>query len=81
MDTHADQRRENYCYEALGFSRHNIDPEFDEEHMKAERLTTAPESAGMDPSTMKMKTWYQEPTREGDDSLRIACALTPEHHH
>ena len=56
----------NYYYEALGFSRHNIDPECDEEHMKAERLTKAPENAGMDPSTMKMKTSYQEPTREGD---------------
>ena len=50
MDTHVDQRRENYYYEALGFSWHNIDLEFDEEHMKAER------------------TWYQEPTRECDDS-------------
>ena len=36
--------------------------------MKAERLTKAPENAGVDPSTMKMKTWYQEPTRESDDS-------------
>ena len=36
--------------------------------MKAERLTKAPENAGIDPSTMKMKTWYQEPTRESDDS-------------
>ena len=36
--------------------------------MKAERLTQAPENAGIDPSTMKMKTWYQEPTRESDDS-------------
>ena len=64
MDTHADQRSKNSFYEALGFSRHNIDLEFDEEHMKAERLTKAPEKAGIDPSTMKMKTWYQEPTRE-----------------
>ena len=36
--------------------------------MKAERFTKAPEKAGIDPSTMKMKTWYQEPTRESDDS-------------
>ena len=55
-------------FEALGFSRHIIDLEFDEEHMKAERLTQAPENAGIDPSTIKMKTWYQEPTRESDDS-------------
>ena len=68
MDTHADQRRENYYYEALGFSRHNIDLVFVEEHMKAESLTKAPENAGMDPTIMKMKTWYQEPTRESDDS-------------
>ena len=36
--------------------------------MKPERLTKALENAGIDPSTMKMKTWYQEPTRESDDS-------------
>ena len=30
---------------------------FVEEHMKAERLTKAPENAGKVPSTMKMKTW------------------------
>ena len=64
----ADQRSENYCYEALGFSRHNIDLEFNEEHMKAERFTKPPEKAGIDLSTMKMKMWYQEPTRESDDS-------------
>ena len=55
-------------YEALGLSRHIIDLEFDEEHMKAERLTKAPDNAGIDPGTIKMKTWYQEPTRESDDS-------------
>ena len=68
MDTHADQRREIYYYEPLGFSPHNIDLEFDEENMKAERLTKAPENAGIDPGTMKIMTWYQEPTRESDDS-------------
>ena len=45
-----------------------MDLEFVEEHMKAERLTKAPENVGMDPGTMKMETWYQEPTRESDDS-------------
>ena len=71
----------NYYSEALGFSWHNIDLECDEEHTKAERLTKAPENAGIDPRTMKMKTWYQEPTRECDDSQlpsssRVSDALS-----
>ena len=32
--------------------------------MKPERLIKAPENAGIN------EKWYQEPTREGDDSLR-----------
>ena len=40
---------------------------FDEENMKPERLTEAPENAGIDPSTMTVSKWYQEPTREDDD--------------
>ena len=44
---------ENYYYEALKFSRHNIDLVFDEENMKPEKLTKAPENAGIDPSTMR----------------------------
>ena len=36
--------------------------------MKPERPTKAPENAGIDPSTIKMKKWYQEPTRKSDDS-------------
>ena len=35
--------------------------------MKSERLTKASENAGIDPSTMKVRKWYQEPTREDDD--------------
>ena len=50
------------------FSRHNIDLVFDEETMKPERPTEAPENAGIDPSTMRVSKWYQEPTREDDDS-------------
>ena len=76
----ADQRNENFYYEALAFSRHNINVVFDEENMKPEKLTTAPENAGIDPSTMKMKEWYLEPTREDDDphfpsSNRVSDAL------
>ena len=62
----AEQRRENFYYEALAFSRHNNDLVF-EENMKPERLTMAPENAGIDPSTMRISRWYQESTREDDD--------------
>ena len=40
---------------------------FDEEIMKPERLTEAPENAGIDPGTMRVSEWYQEPPREDDD--------------
>ena len=36
--------------------------------MKPERLTGAPENAGIDPSTMRVSEWYQKSTREDDDS-------------
>ena len=62
------QRIENHFYESLAFSRHNIDLVFDEETLKPERLTEAPENASIDPSTMRVSKWYQEPTREDDDS-------------
>ena len=64
----AAQRREDYYYEALAFSRHNIDLEIDEENMKPERPTKAEEDAGKDPSTMNTRKWYQEPTRKSDGS-------------
>ena len=49
--------------------------------MKPEKLTKAPENAGIDPSTMKMNKWHLEPTREDDDphfpsSSRVIDALT-----
>ena len=62
------QRLENYYYEALAFSRHNIDLVFDEENMKPERLPEAPGNAGIDLSTTIVSKWYQEPTRDDDDS-------------
>ena len=36
--------------------------------MKPERLAEAPENAGIDPSTMRVSKWYQEPTGDDDDS-------------
>ena len=63
----AEQRRENFYVEALAFSRHNTNLVLDEENMKPERLTNAPENAGIDPRTMRVSNWYQESTREDDD--------------
>ena len=70
------QRLENYYYKALALSRYNTDLVFDEENMKSERLTVAPESAGNDSSTMR-----QEQTREDDDphipsSRRVSDVFT-----
>ena len=62
------ERFENYYYESLAFSQHNVDLAFDEEIMKPERLTQAPENAGFDPDTMKVSKWYQETTRKDDVS-------------
>ena len=62
------ERRENFCYESLAFSRHNIELVFDEEIMKPERLTEAPENFRIDPGTMRVSKWNQAPTREDDDS-------------
>ena len=64
----AAQRLKNYYYEALAFSRYNIDLVFDEANMKPERLTEAPENAGIDLSTTRVSKWYQEPTRDDADS-------------
>ena len=61
-----DSLREDYYYEALAFSRHTINLEFDEETMKPEKATEAPRNAGIDPSTMKMKQWYQGHDRVSD---------------
>ena len=62
-----DQRSENFHCEALAFSGHNIDLLFDEENMKPEKLTKASGRTGINRSTVKMKEWYLEPTREDDD--------------
>ena len=40
---------------------------FDEENVKPDRHTKAQENAGIDPSTMRVSTWYQESTREDED--------------
>ena len=60
------QSREDYYYEALAFSRHTINLDFDEETMKPEKATEAPRNAGTGPSTMKMKQWYQGHDRVSD---------------
>ena len=36
--------------------------------MEPERLTEAPENAGIDPGTMRVSKWYQGAAREDDDS-------------
>ena len=35
--------------------------------MKSVKFATTAENAGIDPSTVKMKNWYLEPTCENDD--------------
>ena len=40
---------------------------FDEENMKPDRHTKAPENAGIDSSTMRVSAWYQESTPEDED--------------
>ena len=51
-----DRLREDYYYDALAFSRHIIDLEFDDETMRPEKAT----EARIDPSTMRMKQWCQK---------------------
>ena len=55
-------RIENYCYEFLAFSRHSVDLELNEEVMKSERFTEAPDHAGLKPDTMSVSKWYKEAT-------------------
>ena len=62
-----DRLREGYYYEALAFFRHSINLELDEETMKPEKAAEAPRIAGIDPSTMKMKQWYQRHDRVSDE--------------
>ena len=66
LSPEVDRLREDYYYGALAFSRHTIDLEFDNETMRPEKATEAPRSAGIDPSTMKMKQWYQKHNRVSD---------------
>ena len=61
-----DRLREDYFYEILAFSRRTINLEFDEETAKPEKATEASRNAGIDPSTMKMKPWYQGHDRASD---------------
>ena len=51
------KRFENFYYEPLAFSRHNIELVFAEEIMKPERHTEAPENAVNDQDTMKVSKW------------------------
>ena len=51
------ERVENYYYEFLAFSRHSVDLEFNEEVMKPEKLTEAPDNAGFNLDTMKVSKW------------------------
>ena len=59
----AEQRLENFYYEALASSRHDINLEFDEENLKPDRLTKAPGYASIDPSTMRISKWYHSRER------------------
>ena len=65
-----DGLREDYHYVALAFFRHSINLELDDEIVKPEKATKAPRNAGIDPSTMKMKRWYQGQNRVSDESQR-----------
>ena len=58
--------REDYYCEPLALSRHSINLELDEETMKPVKATEAPRNSGLDPSTMKMKQWYQGQDRASD---------------
>ena len=75
------QRLKDHYQKALAFSRNNIVWVFDEENMKPEKLTKAPENAGIDLSTMGVSKCYQETTREDDDlrsspSSRVSDVFT-----
>ena len=66
--TEQTERTENYYYESLAFARHSVHLEFNEEVMKPERFTEAPDHAGFNPDTMKVSKRYQETTLKGDVS-------------
>ena len=52
--------------EALAFSRHTINLEFDEETLMPEKATEAPRNAGTDPSATNMKQWNRGQDRVSD---------------
>ena len=68
MSPEEDRLCEDYYDEALAFSQHTINLEFDEETMKPEKATEAPRNAGINPSTMKMKQWYHKHNRVRSES-------------
>ena len=74
-----DRLREDYYYEALAFSRHTINLEFDEETMKLEKATEAPRNAGIDPSTMKIKQWYQRHNHINNQKTHTKTNKTSNH--
>ena len=51
--------------------RQTINPELDEEIMKPEQAAEAPRNAGRDPSTTKLKPWYQGHDRVSDQKAPI----------
>ena len=71
----ADRPREDYYYEAPAFSRHTINLET----MKPEKATEAPRNAGIDPSTMKMKQWYQGYDRVSDQKAPTGTDRASDH--
>ena len=60
-----DSLREDYFYVARAFSRNTINLKFDEETMKPDK-DTGPRNAGIDPSTLKVKQWFQGHDRVSD---------------
>ena len=60
------ERLESYCYESLAFSRRSVDLEFNEEVMKPERFTEAPDHTGFNPDNMRVSK--QKTTHNGDVS-------------
>ena len=72
-----DRLHEDYYFEALAFSRHTIDQEFDDETMRPEKATEAPRNARIDPSTMKMKQWYQSHDLVGDKKAPTGTDRAP----
>ena len=56
-------------YGSLAFSRQSVDLEFNEEVMKPERFTEAPDHTDLKPDTMKGSKWYQEAISRTSDAF------------